>query len=382
MRSCDPPSPLRQRGQRQRRVAVRSSDPPLPAGAFQEEDSHEESSPPLSVQTKGAAQEENSHEVSFSGPQPSSTHLSFGQPLSIPDWVNPQSYRQNFREDMSRQESLRKSATHRGLANLKQRGYPELHRSPDALGCKYEDASQLCTNEHSSRVQWLGNRLKSHGANQGHPEVGAAQPASSPRAIVLDQDLPKNVSPKGEPAYGSRTIVLDEDLPKAPQPRAGSAVLSMLLKDATVPKFTGKTQDFWDWHVELCQYIRLLSSGGELPEAVKLEVLRRSLDEVNASILQAVRERGTTFDQFMHTLDARYRELAQMFERQKWEYLECPDPSVCARDDFRLFRAKFVQGRNRVAIETLDQGYRLLMGKLPKEWRIKVMEEERERNEG
>ena len=63
--------------------------PPLPAGAFQEEDSHEESSPSLSVQTKGAAQEENCPEVSFSDPQPFSTHLSCGQSLSIPDWVNP-----------------------------------------------------------------------------------------------------------------------------------------------------------------------------------------------------------------------------------------------------------------------------------------------------
>ena len=44
--------------------------PPLPAGAFQEEDSHEESSPPFSVLTKGAAQEEICHEVSFSDPSP------------------------------------------------------------------------------------------------------------------------------------------------------------------------------------------------------------------------------------------------------------------------------------------------------------------------
>ena len=38
-----------------------------------------------------------------------------------------------------------------------------------------------------------------------------------------------------------------------------------------------------------------------------------------------------------------------------------------------------MQGRNRVAVATLDQEYRLLMGKLPKEWRIKFLEEELER---
>ena len=104
--------------------------PPLPAVAFQEEDSHEESSSPFSVRTKGAAQEENRHEVSFSVPQPFSTHLSCEQPLSIPDWVKPQSCHRNFREDMLQQECLRKAATHRGLANLKKKGTLNCIRVP------------------------------------------------------------------------------------------------------------------------------------------------------------------------------------------------------------------------------------------------------------
>ena len=156
-------------------------------------------------------------------------------------------------------------------------------------------------------------------------------------------------------------------------------MLSMLLKDVKVPKFTGEAQDFWNWHVEFCQYIELLSSGGELPEVLKLEVLGRSLDKNNSSILQCLREGDITYERFMQTLDSRYFEVAQILERQKWESLLCPDPSFCSRDTFRLFRAKFVQGRNRVAVATLDQEYRLLMGKLPKEWRIKVLEEELER---
>jgi hypothetical protein len=193
---------------------------------------------------------------------------------------------------------------------------------------------------------------------------------------VLDEDLAKVASPIGEPVCGTQK---NSHLPQNTQPKVGSAIFSMLLKDVKMPKFTGEARDFWDWRVEFCQFIELLSSGGELPEVVKLEVLGRSLDKNNSSILRALGEGDITYERFMHILDSRCFEVAQIFERQKWESLVCPDPSFCSRDTFRLFRAKFVQCRNRVAVATIEQEYRLLMGKLPKEWRIKVLEEEQER---
>ena len=119
-----------------------------------------------------------------------------------------------------------------------------------------------------------------------------------------------------------------------------------------------------------------------MPEPFKLEVLGRALDPINSGILQALREVGTTFDGFLHTLSTRYSETAQLLERRRWELLAFPNPEAIRREDLRVFQAKLARGRNRVEDSTPEEEYKILMANLPEDWRLRVVQEEDERGEG
>ena len=94
-----------------------------------------------------------------------------------------------------------------------------------------------------------------------------------------------------------------------PPPHAlvGIAPLLLLLKELEAPRFSGALEDYVDWRIAIRQFTGLLASeGGGLPEAIKLEVLNKALDETNRSMLQTFRERGGNFEGFMAELDRRY----------------------------------------------------------------------------
>ena len=71
------------------------------------------------------------------------------------------------------------------------------------------------------------------------------------------------------------------------------APMLLLLKELETPRFTGSLEDYVEWIIAIRQFTGMLASeGGVLPEALKLEVLNKALDETNRSILQTFREGG------------------------------------------------------------------------------------------
>jgi hypothetical protein len=165
------------------------------------------------------------------------------------------------------------------------------------------------------------------------------------------------------------------------QTTMGIAPLLILLKELETPKFSGSLEDYDDWRIGIRQFAGLLASeGGVLPDAFKLEMLNKALDETNRTILQTHRERGGTFEGFMMELDRRYLSDVQEHHRRKWKALTIANPSRLSRDDFREFRAKFERYRSRVLDATPEEEYALLMAKLPEDLRLKAVEEEEWRN--
>ena len=165
------------------------------------------------------------------------------------------------------------------------------------------------------------------------------------------------------------------------QTMMGIAPLLILLKELETPKFSGSLEDYDDWRIGIRQFAGLLASeGGVLPDAFKLEMLNKALDETNRTILQTHRERGGTFEGFMMELDRRYLSDVQEHHRRKWKALTIANPSRLSRDDFRGFRAKFERCKSRVLDATPEEEYALLMAKLPEDLRLKAVEEEEWRN--
>ena len=127
-----------------------------------------------------------------------------------------------------------------------------------------------------------------------------------------------------------RDIILDDEWdqiqciwsgvhPLLSQTIVNMAPLLLLLKELEAPIFTGALEDYVDWRIAIRQFMGLLASeGGMLPEAIKLEVLKKALDETNRNILQTFRERGGNFEGFMQELDWRYLSDMQEYHRRKW----------------------------------------------------------------
>jgi hypothetical protein len=155
----------------------------------------------------------------------------------------------------------------------------------------------------------------------------------------------------------------------------------MLMKGLETPKFSGQLEEYMDWKVNFKQYVELLSmERGSLPDAVKLEVLSRALDNSNRTILQAHREGGGDFDSFVQILDKRYLSDVQEYHRRRWSNLAFSHPNSICREDVREFRAQFERCRNRVLDATPEEEYGLLMAKLPGSWRERAVAEEEKRN--
>ena len=170
-----------------------------------------------------------------------------------------------------------------------------------------------------------------------------------------------------------------------PPPKGGGGgglgPVLLLLKDLEIPKFSGHPEKFLEWRVQIRRFLEIASmEKGNLPEAIKMELLARALDAKNKNILTAHQEKGKSFEEFLKVLDGVYMGDVQEFHRRKFMALEFPHPQKLTREEIREFAANYECLRNRVGDRAQEEEYFHLMSKLPSEWRRKIVQEEEKLN--
>jgi hypothetical protein len=124
---------------------------------------------------------------------------------------------------------------------------------------------------------------------------------------LFDDELEKNVS------------MMSSDHAK------GISPYLMFLKGLEIPLSSGEVEDFIDWKINIRQCLDVLGDQGKLPNAMKLELLSRALDPDNKNILQAHREKGGGYEEFMKSIDGRYMNDVQEYHRKKMAFPGFPE---------------------------------------------------------
>ena len=195
--------------------------------------------------------------------------------------------------------------------------------------------------------------------------------------LPLQRGYP-GVPPFNHPYTQGSQILFDDELPGAqirmmssdPHPPMGGGggglePVLLLLKDLEIPKFSGHPEKFLEWRVQIRRFLEIASmEKGNLPEAIKMELLARALDTKNRNILVAHQEKGKSFEEFLKVLDGVYMGDVQEFHRRKFMALEFPHPQKMTREEIREFAASYECLRNRVGDVAEEEEYCHLMSKL------------------
>ena len=169
----------------------------------------------------------------------------------------------------------------------------------------------------------------------------------------------------------------------------GTASLTALLNAmaADHPILDRKKQGGWEeferkWTEKLDMVKGLVNNGGPLPDTLLFESLKLCLDDADKVMMQRMKEENNTlhFAKFFSHLRQKYACDPTVQNRRSWESLklECTG-NLPTLAQWSLFKEKFQLLRNRVEDRLEGEEYRLLMDKLPFQWKKNIVMEENKR---
>ena len=161
-------------------------------------------------------------------------------------------------------------------------------------------------------------------------------------------------------------------------------VLAQLFTQYEKPIFKGHVEDWpnfqksWE---EYHDFIASLHPSGVLPESLRLQLLKASLDENSKKELRRKMEENPhiTYTQFWAELQNEFEGDVNYRHRNAWERVQLDQRAPLTSTKWRKFCAEFELLKQRVEDRTDQEEYRLIFRQLPEDWRLQVAREESRR---
>ena len=124
-------------------------------------------------------------------------------------------------------------------------------------------------------------------------------------------------------------------------------ILANILANSTIPKFTGRDEEWYDFRKEWLRHLTILTEamgpGQDIADALKLKILQNFLDDVPKFQLQAQLERkpDLTYAEFWKELDKTYGRDILDRHRREWERLTLRYEEELTLHRLRTFKAQF-----------------------------------------
>ena len=124
----------------------------------------------------------------------------------------------------------------------------------------------------------------------------------------------------------------------------GDPILAQVLKNLVQPHFGGSCEEWPEFVLQWENYFLKLSSGREVKDEIKLQLLEPCLnmtDRKELQLLAKISDGGVTFNQFWAKLAARYGEELNACARRRWRELVLVNTGKINLIDWRNFKIKF-----------------------------------------
>ena len=148
-------------------------------------------------------------------------------------------------------------------------------------------------------------------------------------------------------------------------------ILAGIMATATIPKFSGRDEEWYDFKREWERYLTVLQEsvgpGQDIPDAMKLQLLQGYLEDVPHYQLRAMLDKnpGLTYGEFWKELQKVYgRDLIDR-HRREWENLSLRHLPELSLHSLRTFQAQFEMCMARVGSVTESEAATRFVGALP-----------------
>ena len=159
-----------------------------------------------------------------------------------------------------------------------------------------------------------------------------------------------------------------------------NAVMNQLIRDETIPKFSGQGGDFDDWQWRFQRHINTLEAahGKPLPDKIKLVILERALPDCDRRWLVVLERQGelVTYQTVMAKLRAKAEPTKETQARQKWDALSFKTNGKITGHELYRFEVDFREAQQGVPSLSEEESYRHLLGRLPQHLSGWVIDEE------
>lgn len=157
-------------------------------------------------------------------------------------------------------------------------------------------------------------------------------------------------------------------------------MLTQLLKDAAIPKFSGEPCDFDDFRWQFERHITNIESAQKekIQESVKIAILEKTLPENERKWLMQLQKQGETVtaQSFLGRLGTRFNTSKETQIRKRWNDIGMKHGGRITVNDLHHFEMEFRQLRSELPTLGEEECYRHLLSKLPQHMTGWIVEEE------
>ena len=156
-------------------------------------------------------------------------------------------------------------------------------------------------------------------------------------------------------------------------------IAQLLYKNLTIPKFTGKGED---WPLFVSEWENFLikgSQGQDINNSTKLDLLEAAMDETNKKLLRSRRmEKGgrASYNEEFANLRTKFSKFEGIGARRKWEEVQLHQQGKVTMSEWENFQVDFMTGLRSVKDTNEGEARRILFSKIPRFIANWVTEEE------
>ena len=160
-----------------------------------------------------------------------------------------------------------------------------------------------------------------------------------------------------------------------------SPVVQQVMRNLVAPKFSGRSQDFPQFWIDWERYLRKISMGKEIENALKLELWESALDETNQKFLRMRQTEvggALSYQEEVARVQAKYSRDQNVGARKRWEEVFIYNQGKITSREWEDFEVNFRTAWKNVKDTTPEEARRVLLAKLPP-FTLKWVAEEEER---
>ena len=163
-------------------------------------------------------------------------------------------------------------------------------------------------------------------------------------------------------------------------------LLNRALENFKVEKFTGRFEDFEEFHLQWKLHLKIMRSfSGDLPDWVVLHYLKDYLDPASAILLEAQLRANweLSYEKFWQELRCRFESDLIYMHRRNWRAVELRKVGIMPTlQEWALFHASYTNQRQLVYDWSESEDRELVFRQLPEQLQKRVIEQTYERREG